>query len=137
MKHRCAVSTSGMPWVTRVCLGAVLTFVLGCSGNSASEGARAALIGGWSNPDANLFACFAADGRMWLGDSRSELGGASHCVADASGASFECTDPDDGDSFGGNVGSSGDELTLDLVPCLPDAECHALYFRDASVTCER
>ena len=97
---------------------------------------RAALAGGWSNPDTNRFACFADDGRMWLGDSRSEIGGPSQCIADASAASFECTDPDTGDSFGGNLGNHGSELTLDVVPCPPDAECHETYARDASVTCD-
>ena len=133
MKHGFASFVCRVSCVSSFCLGAL---ALGCSGDDASLERRAALAGGWSNEDANLFVCFAEDGRMWLGDSRSEIGGASHCVADASGVSFECTDPDDGESFGGDIGNHGDELTLDLVPCPPDAEYHAAYVRDTALTCE-
>jgi hypothetical protein len=137
MKHWVTSSTSRAPWFTIICLGVSSAFAPRCSGDGASDGARAALLGGWGNPEANLFVCFANDGRMWLGDSRSEIGGPSHCIADAAAASFECTDPDDAGSFGGSIAHHGDELTLDLVPCPPDVECHGVYFRDATLTCGR
>jgi hypothetical protein len=74
---------------------------------------------------------------MWLGDSRAEIGGTSHCAADAAGASFQCADPEGGESFGGNIGTNDDELTLDVVPCPSGAECRATYQRDATLTCGR
>lgn len=140
MKHRFACRPSTLSWLASLYLGAASSLALACAGDDEDDEGdepRAALVGGWSDLEANLFVCIAKDWRMWLGDSRSELSGPSHCVVDPSGVSFECTGPDAGESFfRGNIRAYGDRIALDLIPCPPDGECHGLYSRDASVTCD-
>ncbi len=107
----------------------------GC-GDDASD-VPAQLVGGWSNADAQQFACFAADGRMWIGDSLTELQGTSSCRVQNGGAQFECTDPDDGGAFSGTLQVTGDDLALDVASCPVGSDsCRASYRRDTSLACE-
>jgi hypothetical protein len=90
-------------------------------------------VGGWSN-SANQLACFASDGRMWVGDSAREIGGPSYCTV--SGAAFHCAPADDA-AFDGVLATNADGLTLEVQPCPEGAEsCQASYQRDPEVTCE-
>jgi hypothetical protein len=70
-------------------LGAAMVALgLGCSSDGDSEASLASLAGGWSNEAENRYVCIASDGRMWLGDSMSELDGPNPCTVDAGGAEF-------------------------------------------------
>jgi hypothetical protein len=110
---------------------------LGCSDDGDGGTAIGAVVGGWSNEAAHLFACIAEDGRMWLGDSTTELDGPNPCTVDDTGSEFHCSPPGDGSEFDGTLDASGDQLTLDIVPCPTDpAECHITYARDSSLTCD-
>ena len=116
---------------------ASLALALACQSDGGADGPRRGLVGGWSNEAAHVFACFAQDGRMWIGDSLTEIGGTSHCTVDDASDEFHCSDPDGGSPFDGVLEVSGDELTLDVVPCPADpAECQATYVRDPSLTCD-
>ena len=119
------------------CLAGVLAFLGGCQGDADSADGHGGLAGGWSNEDAHQFACVADDGSLWLGDSLTEIGGPSRCSVDEAGATFSCTDADDGSSFGGSITAVADELTISVTPCPGDPdECQATYARDPSVTCD-
>jgi hypothetical protein len=124
--------------VRHVCSVLALGAVLGCQGGSSSGDADPTYVGGWSNEVSHLFVCFDGDRHMWLGDSPTEIGGTSYCSVDAAGGSFHCTDPDGGDPFDGELEASGDQLTLQIVPCPSSvpSECQLVYARAPGVTCE-
>jgi len=119
---------------TALRMAAILGLGLGCS--ESGDAALDAVAGGWSNEPAHLLVCVASDGRMWLGDSASDVGGASPCQVSDTGTEFHCQDRDDGSSFDGSIAADGDTLTLEIAACDGDAEdCRATYVRDPSVTC--
>lgn len=118
-------------------LGAAMVALgLGCSSDGDSEASLASLAGGWSNEAENRYVCIASDGRMWLGDSMSELDGPNPCTVDAGGAEFHCSASDDQEAFDGSIDATGNQLTLEVAPCSAEAsECRATYARDSSLTC--
>ena|SRR5689334_16141689 len=102
---------------------------------SACAHSPAQLVGGWRSRFA-IRACFAADRRMWIGDSRYELESASHCTTSSDGCSFECTDLGGGSPYGGELSVSADELRVSSDDCaLGPGACVGVYYRDASITC--
>jgi hypothetical protein len=115
---------------------------LGCGdGGTSAPAASCAhspedLVGGWRGRFA-LRACFAADQRMWIGDSSYELESRSHCTTTRDSCRFECTDLGGGSPYGGGLDVSGDLLRVSSDDCLlgPGA-CVGVYVREASVTCE-
>lgn len=110
---------------------------LGCSDDAEGEPPVDGIAGGWSNEAANLFACISPDGRMWLGDSPTELEGPNPCTVDDTTSEFHCSPPGDESAFDGTLDASGDQLTLDILPCPTDpAECRVTYARDSSLTCD-
>jgi len=118
--------------------GAVLA--LGCSdsGTPASSCAHSPedLVGGWRGRFA-LRACFAADHRMWIGDSTYELESRSHCTTTRDSCRFECTDLGGGSPYGGALEVSGDQLRVDSDDCLlGPGKCVGVYVREATITCE-
>lgn len=122
---------------TLALLGAILGPALGCAENSEDDATANAIAGGWSNEQEHRFLCIASDGRMWLGDSASEIGGTSRCTASDTDSTFHCRDPDDDDAFDGTIETSGNELTLEIGACTGDAaDCRASYVRDPGVTCD-
>jgi hypothetical protein len=106
--------------------------------SASGDGAPDALVGGWTNAADHLLACFAADGRMWLGDSSTEIGGTSYCALTDDGAHFHCSAREDNAAFDGALALAAGELTLAIAPCPPSSEgdCSASYQRDSSVRCE-
>jgi len=95
-----------MAWRGRVasCVGAVLGLGLACDGgNGESNAALETIAGGWIDEAEHRFVCVAPDGRMWLGDSASELDGSNPCTVDESGSAFHCVDADDASSFEGSL----------------------------------
>jgi hypothetical protein len=115
----------------------MLLLGLGCSGDGGGVASLDAIAGGWSNEAARRFVCITRDGRMWLGDSASDLDGPNPCTVADSGSAFHCSLGEDQSAFDGDVNASGDELTLEIVPCPSEAaECRATYARDSTVSCD-
>jgi hypothetical protein len=131
---------SGSEWwkmLSAGCVCATVAFALGCAGDSDSASPIDAIVGGWSNEAAQLFACITDDRRMWIGDSATELDGPNPCTVDDAGAGFHCSSPETESAFDGTIDVSSNQLTIDIVPCPTDpAECHATYVRDSSLTCD-
>jgi hypothetical protein len=114
----------------------MVVFTLGCSSDDGGGASVGAFAGGWSNEAENRYVCIAGDGRMWLGDSMSELDGPNPCTVDADGAEFHCSASDGQDAFDGSIDATGNQLTLEVAPCSAEAsECRATYARDSSLTC--
>jgi hypothetical protein len=119
------------------CLLAIVALEPGCAETDDGGAAPGGVVGGWSNAEEHRFLCVAPDGRMWLGDSVSEIGGSSSCTLGETDAEFQCEDPDEGSTFGGTLVTEGDSLTLEITACGDDAsDCRATYSRDTSVTCD-
>jgi hypothetical protein len=117
------------------CVGAVIALGLGCAGDGDSEPPLDAISGGWSNEAENRYVCVARDGRLWLGDSPTELDGPNPCTVD--GTEFHCTPSDEDEPFDGSIVTSGNQLTIEVVPCPGDpSDCRATYVRDSSLTCD-
>jgi hypothetical protein len=132
-----------MPWRPRLLRAAQLgcaALALGC-GDSEAPAAKCAhsladLVGGWRGRFA-LRACFAADQRMWIGDSSYELESRSHCTTTPDGCRFECTDLGGGSPYGGALDVIGDELQVNSDDCLiGPGKCVGVFLREATVTCE-
>jgi hypothetical protein len=113
-----------------------LVVALACQG-AATNAHSNELVGGWSN-EQNQLTCVSEDGRMWIGDSRTELTGASYCTVTDDGTAFACMDPmDESNTFHGSLAVAVDELTLEILDCPAEpADCRATYRRDVSVICE-
>jgi hypothetical protein len=97
------------------------------------------LVGGWSNAANHQYARVASDGRLWLGDSLSEIAGPSHCALDdASNFSCRYLDAEEGANvFRGALQLADDRLTLTIADCPADPEeCESEYGSDPNVTCE-
>jgi hypothetical protein len=134
-----SVDSGSQWWKTMAtgCVGATVAFALGCTGDSDSESPIDAIVGGWSNEAAHLFACITDDRRMWIGDSATELDGPNPCTVDDAGTGFHCSPPETESALDGTIDVSSNQLTIDIVPCPTDpAECHATYARDSSLTCD-
>ena len=138
MKVASVGSWSGWRKTAVACVAALVALGTACAGDGDSGSLSDAIAGGWSNESAHLFACIAPDSRMWLGDSTTELDGPNPCTVDDTGTGFHCAQADEEDSaFDGSIDVSGNQLTLDIVPCPGEpAECHLTYVRDASLTCD-
>jgi len=124
-------------WLCAV-LGCV---ALGCGSNSSNEPASSCdhepeqLVGGWQARFA-IRACFAADHRMWIGDSDYELESKSHCTTTADSCNYECTDLGGGSPYGGSLSVIGDVLRVSSDDCtLGPGMCVGVYARDPSITC--
>lgn len=94
------------------------------------------LVGGWRG-NFSLRACFAADHRMWIGDSTYELESRSHCTTTPDSCRYECTDLAGGSPYGGALEIVGEQLQVRDDDCLlgPGA-CVGAYLRDATLSCE-
>ena len=118
---------------------------LGCSSEQNAPDAPASscghsvkdLVGGWQARFA-LRACFAADGRMWIGDSEYDTTQRSHCTTSMDGCRYDCTDLGGGEPYGGTLALVGDELQVsnDDCPLEPD-KCATPYQRSAGITCQQ
>ena len=105
-------------------------------GGDGGGGAPSELVGGWSNAGENRYACVAGDGRLWLGDSATEIGGESYCAV--AGRGFHCSAREDSAAFDGTIEVAAGELAIAIEPC-PSAsggDCSATYQRDPDVHCE-
>jgi hypothetical protein len=125
----------GLARAARLVTGALLA--CGSEGADGSSGAPAALVGGWSS-DTHQYVCVAEDGRLWLGDSVSELTGPTPCQVD-DGSTFSCSSDEDGSGdFDGELRVAAGLLTLSITGCAGSdpGECEASYRRDTSLDCE-
>lgn len=119
------------------CVGGIIALGSGCTGDGGTPSRVETIAGGWSNDAMRLLLCITQDGRMWLGDSLTELGGPNPCTVDDTATQFHCSAPDAQSDFEGSILASGNQLTLDIAPCPPDgAECRATYVREPSLTCD-
>jgi hypothetical protein len=110
----------------------------GDDAGSASDATPSGLVGGWSNAAEQRLACVARDGRLWIGDSSTEIGGPSYCALSGDGTGFHCSAREGEAAFDGTLDLTAETLTLAIEPCpssSPD-DCSASYQRDANVRCE-
>lgn len=118
------------------CVAALVALAPGCSSDGGDSAAVDSVAGGWSNEAQNRYLCIARDGRMWVGDSASELEGPNPCTVDGDGGGFHCTASSDQDAFDGTIEASGNQLTLMVAPCSGEpSDCRANYARDSSLSC--
>jgi len=129
-----------VPRLASALLGGALA--LGCSGEPDAPASSCGhsvedLVGGWQARFA-LRACFAADGRMWIGDSEYDTTQRSHCTTSRDGCRYDCTDLGGGEPYGGTLALVGDELQVsnDDCPLEPD-KCATPYQRSAGITCQQ
>jgi hypothetical protein len=117
---------------------AILVSACADEADSTSDRTPNSLIGGWTNAAQHRLACFARDGRIWFGDSSTEIAGPSHCALSGDGTRFHCSAPEGDAAFDGTLEIAADQLHLAIEPCpssTPD-DCNATYQRDASVRCQ-
>lgn len=118
---------------------------LGCSSDEDAPDPSASscdhslkdLVGGWQSRF-SLRACFAADQRMWIGDTEYDTTQRSHCTTSADGCRYDCTDLGGGEPYGGTLELVGDQLRVsnDDCPLEPD-RCGTYYVRSTAITCQQ
>jgi hypothetical protein len=130
LRGRAAAAVGGLAWAA----------LAACADDpgSTSGSVPGGLVGGWSNAAERRLACFARDGRLWLGDSPTEIGGPGSCAVSNDGMSFRCSAREGDEAFEGVLDLAADELTISIEPCPSSSaeDCSATFQRDAGVSCE-